>query len=67
MITVEEGTIGGGLGTACTEALSEKCPVPVRRIGMPDVFGTSGEGNELLDYFGLNADHICEVAHELCK
>ena len=66
VITVEEGTIVGGLGTACAEALSEKCPVPVRRIGMPDVFGTSGEGNELLDYFRLNVDHICEVAHELC-
>lgn len=66
VITIEEGSIVGGLGTACCEALSEKCPVPVRRIGMPDVFGTSGTGNELLEYYRLNADHICEVAHELC-
>ena len=67
VITVEEGTIVGGLGTACAETLGEKFPVPVRRIGMPDVFGTSGEGNELLDYYRLNADHICEVARELCS
>lgn len=66
IITVEEGTIVGGLGTACAEVLSEQCPIPVRRIGMPDVFGTSGEGNQLLEHFRLNADHICEVAHELC-
>ena len=66
VITIEEGSVVGGLGTACAEVLSEKCPVPVRRIGMPDVFGTSGEGNELLDYFGLNAGRIIEVAHELC-
>ena len=66
VITIEEGTILGGLGTAVAEALSERYPVPVRRIGMPDVFGTSGPGAELLDHFGLNADHIIEVARELC-
>jgi transketolase len=66
VITIEEGSIVGGLGTAVAEALSERYPVPVRRIGMNDVFGTSGTGNELLDYFGLNAAHIVELAHELC-
>lgn len=66
VITIEEGSIVGGLGTAVAEVLSEKCPVRVRRIGMPDVFGTSGSGNELLEYYRLNADHIIEVAHELC-
>ncbi|MBO7674225.1 MAG: transketolase family protein [Atopobiaceae bacterium] len=66
IITIEEGSIVGGLGTAVAETLSERFPVPVRRIGLNDVFGTSGSGNELLDYFGLNAAHIIEVAHELC-
>lgn len=66
VITIEEGSIVGGLGTACAEVLSEKYPVPVRRIGMPDVFGTSGEGSQLLEHFRLNAEHIIEVAHELC-
>jgi hypothetical protein len=62
VVTVEEGSIVGGLGSAVCEALSENCPVPVRRIGMPDCFGTSGEGNQLLDHFGLTADHIAQAA-----
>lgn len=66
VITIEEGSIVGGLGTAVAEVLSETYPVPVRRIGMPDCFGTSGEGSALLEHFRLNAEHIIEVAHELC-
>ena len=66
IITVEEASIIGGLGSAVAEALAETTPAPLRRIGMNDCFGVSGEGNELLDYFGLNAAHIKEVAHELC-
>ena len=62
IITIEEATIVGGLGTAVAEALSERYPVPVRRIGMPDMFGKSGAGAELLDEFGLSAEHIIEVA-----
>ena len=65
VITIVQGTIVGGLGTAVAEVLSERYPVPVRRIGMPDVFGTSGPGDKLLDHFRLNAEHIIEVAHEL--
>ena len=65
VITIEEGSIVGGLGTAVAEVLSERYPVPVRRIGLPDVFGVSGPGDKLLDHFRLNADHIIEVAHEL--
>ncbi len=67
VITIEEGSIVGGLGTAVAEVLCERCPVPVRRIGLPDVFGTSGPGAALLDHFRLNAAHIIEVAHELCS
>lgn len=66
VITIEEGSIVGGLGTAVCEVLSENCPVPVRRIGMPDIFGISGPGGELLDYYRLNASHIIQIAHELC-
>ena len=67
VITVEEASVVGGLGSAVCEVLSEVYPVPVRRIGVPDVFGTSGSGNELLEYYGLNATHIVSVAHELCS
>jgi transketolase len=61
IVTIEEATIMGGLGSAVCEVVSEQCPVPVKRIGMPDIFGKSGAGAELLDEFGLNADHIIEA------
>lgn len=61
IVTIEEGTIVGGLGSAVAEVVAERCPVPVKRIGMPDVFGKSGPGAELLDEFGLSAEHIIEV------
>ncbi|MDO5710108.1 MAG: transketolase C-terminal domain-containing protein, partial [Coriobacteriales bacterium] len=66
VITIEEASYVGGLGTAVCEVLSEKCPTPVRRIGLPDIFGMSGAGGELLDIYGLTADHIIECYHELC-
>ncbi len=58
VVTAEEGQIIGGLGGAIAELLSEKCPVPLKRIGMQDRFGESGEPNELLEHFGLDAKHI---------
>ena len=65
IVTVEEASVIGGLGSAVAEVVSERCPVPVRRIGVMDRFGKSGNGNELLDEFGLSADHIVEVARAL--
>lgn len=65
IVTVEEASVIGGLGSAVAEVVSERCPVPVRRIGVMDRFGKSGNGNELLDEFGLSADHIVEVARSL--
>lgn len=62
IITVEEGNIIGGLGSAVAEVLSEQCPTPLRRIGMPDCFGKSGDGNALLEEYGLSSKHIVEVA-----
>ena len=47
--------------------LSEKCPTPVRRIGVNDEFGHSGPAAALLKQFGLSAEHIVEVAKEFCK
>ena len=52
-------------GSAVCEVVTERCPVPVRRIGMPDIFGKSGPGAALLDEFGLTADHIIEEVHDL--
>lgn len=67
IITCEEHSVIGGLGDAVCALLSEKCPTPVRRIGVNDVFGHSGPANELLKQFGLSAEHIVEVATEFVK
>ena len=58
IITIEDHSIIGGLGSAVCEVLSEECPTQVIRIGVKDTFGKSGKAEELLDYFGLTAKHI---------
>ena len=67
VITCEEHSIIGGLGEAVCSCLSEKLPTPVRRIGVNDEFGHSGPAVNLLEQFGLCADHIVEVAKDFCK
>ena len=67
VITCEEHSVIGGLGEAVCSLLSEKCPTVVRRIGVNDEFGHSGPAVDLLKAFGLSAEHIVEVARELCK
>jgi len=64
-ITVEEAQINGGFGSAIAELASEQCPVPIKRIGMQDHFGESGEPHELMEHFGLTATHIAMAAHQL--
>lgn len=65
VVTAEEGQIIGGLGGAIAELISENCPAPLKRIGMQDRFGESGEPNELLEHFGLDAKHIRLAAHDV--
>lgn len=65
VVTVEEAQIIGGLGGAIAELLSEKLPVPMKRIGMQDEFGESGKPEELLEHFGLTVPHIMMAAHEI--
>ena len=64
IVTAEEHTIFGGLGSAVTECVCEKCPVPVLRVGVRDVFGTSGPAKDLIPYFGLDAQTIANRAKE---
>ena len=64
IVTAEEHSVIGGLGSAVAELLAEKCPTPLRRVGVEDVFGMSGPATELLDIFGLNAANICAKAKE---
>ncbi len=66
VITCEEHSIIGGLGEAVCALLSEKCPTPVRRIGINDEFGHSGPAAALLKQFGLTAEHIAEAAKDFC-
>ena len=67
IVTAEEHSIIGGLGSAVAEAVCEGCPVPVTRIGVNDTFGHSGPAVELLKQFGLSAEHIAETVREALK
>ena len=67
VITVEEHSIIGGLGEAVCSVVSEKLPVPVRRIGVMDQFGHSGPANEVLRDYGLTADSIVNVIRDIVR
>ena len=67
VVTAEEAQINGGLGGAIAELLGEHYPARMKRIGMQDHFGESGEPNELIVHFGLDATHIQMATHELCR
>ena len=58
LVSIEDHSIIGGLGTAIAEVLTEKYPIKLKRMGMKDCFGKSGKAVELMKYFGLNADAI---------
>ena len=60
VVTVEEHSVIGGLGSAVCDALSEKCPTQVMKIGINDTFGESGPAVELVKKYGLDADSIYE-------
>lgn len=60
VVTVEEHSVIGGLGSAVCDVLSEKCPTQVMKIGINDTFGESGPAVELVKKYGLDADSIYE-------
>ncbi|MGB8365368.1 MAG: transketolase family protein [Rhizomicrobium sp.] len=62
IVTAEDHNIHGGLGGAVAEALAQTRPCPVEFVGVKDVFGASGEPEELADAFGLSAPHIARAA-----
>jgi transketolase len=62
VITAEEHSIIGGLGSAVAEVLSEEYPVKIKRIGIRDEFGQSGSPKELLRHYGLTAEDIVKTA-----
>ncbi|MDE7365187.1 MAG: transketolase family protein [Ruminococcus sp.] len=67
IVTAEEHSIIGGLGSAVAEAVTECCPVPVIRIGVNDEYGYSGPAVDLLKKFGLSAENISEKVKEAVK
>ncbi|MBO8435315.1 MAG: transketolase family protein [Tyzzerella sp.] len=67
VVTVEEHSVIGGLGGAVAEVLSEKCPTPLLRIGMNDVFGESGNAVELIKKYGLDSVGIYNKVKDFVK
>ena len=69
IVTAEEHSIIGGLGSAVSEVVTEECPVIVKKIGVNDVFGQSGTPSELISAYGLTADNIIKKVKEAidCK
>ena len=65
VVTVEEHQIAGGFGSAVAELLSEQAPMPLLRIGIDDEFGQSGSPDDLLDFYGLTAEHIVKRIRKL--
>jgi len=64
VVTVEEHSIIGGLGSAVCEALASRFPVPVVRVGIQDQFGQSGTAAELLEHYGLTETAMVEAAQK---
>jgi transketolase len=62
VVTAEEHNIMGGMGSAVAEVLGEGQPTAMRRVGVMDTFGESGEAKELLDKYGLTSERIAEAA-----
>ncbi|HBR29251.1 MAG TPA: transketolase [Firmicutes bacterium] len=67
ILTVEEHSIIGGLGSAVAELTSTHYPVTVRRMGIKDRYGIPGKEEDLFAFFGLTSDHIFDEAHKLLE
>ncbi|HWR45908.1 transketolase family protein [Sporomusa sp.] len=67
IISVEEHSVIGGLGSAIAEVLSEEKPVKLKRIGVQDLFGQSGTPDQLLEHYGLTSANIMKTAKAMLK
>ena len=65
VVTAEEHSVIGGLGSAVCDVLAEQCPVPVKKVGVQDVYGESGPAVDLLKKYGLDADGVERAVREL--
>jgi transketolase len=67
IVTCEEHTVFGGLGSAVAEVVVDECPVPMKRIGVPGIFAPTGSANFLLDEFGMSPESIAASAKDLLR
>ena len=67
IVTIEEHQTAGGFGSAVAELLSDAYPLPVKRLGIEDQFGQSGDPEELIEHYGLSASEIRHVAEKLVR
>jgi len=67
VVTAEEHSINGGLGSAVAEALGENYPVPLKRVGVRDTFGESGKPQALLEKYGLTAADLVQAVQEILQ
>ncbi len=67
IVTVEDHSVIGGLGTAVADVLAEKAPAILRKIGVQDKFGRSGKPAELLKLYGMTAEDIAAAAKDAIK
>ena len=64
LISIEDHSIIGGLGTAISEVLTEEFPTKLIKIGIKDTFGKSGKATQLMEYYGLTAENIMKIVKE---
>ncbi len=67
VVTAENHSIIGGLGSATLEALSDTCPVPLKRIGVKDAWGECGEVDDLFETYGFSKKHIIEAIKNIIE
>jgi len=65
VITIEEHQAAGGFGSAVAEVLADEQPTLMKRMGLQDEFGQSGEADELMEHYGLTAPHIVKTVKEM--
>lgn len=67
MVTAEEHNVAVGVGSAIAMTLVENAHIAMKRVGIPDVFGESGESDELMEKYGLTVENIIDAAHDVIR
>lgn len=67
IITIEEHSIHGGLGSAVSEVVVQNCPVPMNILGIPDETAIPGKSEEVFKYYGLDYENVSKIASNMLK